>query len=617
MPASKPEDAASTLRARPIPVSPAAPPAAPQTTLLTVAAVVAILYLGRDLLVPFALAVLLSFVLSPIVSRLERWRIPRIPAVVMVVVLVFALVTAFGSVVGSQIADLAENLPTYERNIRAKIQALGDQAGAGGGMLGQASEMVRGLREELDRVADQAEAPAPGPDGRASPEPVPVRVAPPDAEPLEVLQRVLGPVLAPLAMVGMVLVFTIFMLLQREDLRDRLIRLVGSGDLSRTTAAMSDAGKRVSRYLLMQVAVNVTYGIPIGAGLALLGVPNPILWGVLATVLRFIPFVGPVIAASFPILLSFAVDPGWTLPLLTVALFLAVELFSNNVVEPWLYGTATGLSSVAIIVVALFWTMLWGPVGLLLATPLTVCLVVIGRYVPHLRFLEVMFGDHPVLPDEAKIYQRLLARDPEEAVEICEELLAERSMIELYDEVLLAALSLAEQDRQRGHLDAEGRAAVARGVAGMLDELADVDAPDPGPAVAGLVLSIGARNDLDEMAAALLSDLLRRHGTESTTLPCEAVGPRAIAEVPRDGVRAVVLSYLNPSALPHARRLARRLRRHFGPRVPIVLGLWSAHPEARASDHAIAETAADGAISNLAGAIAHLERLGFEADRAA
>ncbi|HYH21021.1 MAG TPA: AI-2E family transporter [Azospirillum sp.] len=618
MPPTSRGDTASLLQARPIPVPPASPPAPAQTTLIVLAVAVAALYFGRDLLVPLALAVLLSFVLTPMVSRLQRLRLGRIPSVLLSVVVVFLALSGFAVVVGSQVADLAGNLPQYERNIRAKVHSVQEQAAAtGGGVVSRATAMFRDLRAEIERPNGQPPASAAGasPAGPATaappPPPVPVVVQEPDAKPLEIVQRVLGPVAGPLATTGIVLVFTIFMLLQREDLRDRLIRLAGSGDLSRTTEAMNDAAGRVSRYLFMQVVVNVTYGIPIGIGLALLGVPNPLLWGMMATVLRFVPFLGPVIAASMPILLSFAVDPGWTLPLLTVALFVVVELFSNNVVEPWLYGSATGLSPVAIIVAAVFWTALWGPVGLLLSTPLTVCLVVLGRYVPRLRFLDVMFGDRPVLPDEAKVYQRLLARDPDEAATVCEELLEERTIPELYDGVLLPALSLAEQDRQRGTLEPERRAAVVEGFAELFDALSELGEPaGEAPKAAGSILCVGARNDLDEAAARLLADLLRRNGVDAAVVSCETVSPRVISSLGTSGVAAVVLSYLNPSALPHARRMVRRLRMHVGPRVPVLLGLWSAHPEADAPDRATAETAADRIATNLSGAVLHLEDLG-------
>ncbi|WP_353857338.1 AI-2E family transporter [Azospirillum formosense] len=606
------EDTARRLQARPIPVPKAAPPASTQTTLLVIALVVATLYLGSDILVPIALAVLLTFVLAPIVSRLERLRLGRIPSVLAVVVLVFAGIAGFGTVVGGQIADLANNLPTYQRNVHAKLDSLRSRAASAGsgGVVQQATEAFRDLKQGLEQVTGDAAPAAPAnalPAPGAAKEPVPVRIEQ-DGDALTIISDVLGPAMAPVATAGMVLVFTIFMLLQREDLRDRLIRLAGSGDLSRTTEAMNDAGERVSRYLLMQCVVNVTYGLPIGIGLWLIGVPNPLLWGLLSTVLRFIPFLGPAIAAAFPILLSFAVDGGWTLPLLCIALFVAVELFSNNVVEPWLYGSATGLSSLAIIVAAVFWTTLWGPVGLLLATPLTVCLVVLGRHVPQLHFLEVMLGDRPVLPEEAKLYQRLLARDPIEAMEIAEERMSKGGLVEAGHGLLIPTLSLAEQDRQRNRLNPEGRQAVAEGMVALLDEL--MEASPPAAEDTPLVLCIGARNDLDEAAAALLGHMLRPRGLRADVLPCEKVSVRSIAALAPTGVSAVVLSYLNPSALSHARRLVRRLRLHFGPDVPILLCLWSAHPEAEAPEQATTQTTADRVATSLTGAVTQLEELG-------
>ncbi|MBK1842767.1 AI-2E family transporter [Azospirillum sp. YIM B02556] len=612
------EDTARRLQARPIAVTKAAPPANTQTILLIITLIVVTLYVAADILMPIALAVLLGFVLTPIVTRLERWRLGRVPSVLAVVALLFLAIIGFGAVVGSQLGDLADNLPTYQRNIHTKMESLRSVTASAGdrGVLKQATDAFRDLQQELERAtagtpADQPGAAA-GPAPQANPatpprrDPVPVRIDQSDSGVFDLVGRVLGPAMTPIATAGLVLVFTIFMLLQREDLRDRLIRLVGSGDLSRTTEAMNDAGERVSRYLLMQVVVNVTYGLPIGVGLWLLGVPNPLLWGLLATVLRFIPFLGPVIASAFPILLSFAVDTGWTLPLLCIALFVAVELFSNNVVEPWLYGSATGLSSLAIIVAAVVWTTLWGPVGLLLATPLTVCLVVLGRHVPQLHFLEVMLGDRPVLPDEAKVYQRLLARDPVEATELAEERLGKCTPVELADGLLLPALSLAEQDRQRGSLNPEGRQAVAEGMAGLLDELTETAAAS---GEAPRVLCVGARNNLDEAAAGLLAYLLSGRGLRTDVIPCESVSTRAIASLGTSGVDAVVLSSLNPSALGHCRRMVRRLRLHFGPRVPILLCLWSAHPESEVPERAGSETDATLIATGMAGALAKLEEL--------
>ncbi|MFV3127297.1 AI-2E family transporter [Niveispirillum sp. KHB5.9] len=600
------------LQARNLAMLNPAPPGSKPAALLVFALIVAALYLAADILIPIALAVLLTFVLSPIVSRLERWRLGRIPSVLMVVAMVFAGIVGFGAVVGSQLGDLADNLPTYQRNIQAKIHSLRSTAesASGGSAFQQAAKAFHGLSRELEE-ATQTDDPSGSTSAVRSAEraPIPVRIdQPPGSGALEVMRAIVGPALAPFAMAGLVLVLAIFMLLQREDLRDRLIYLVGAGDLSRTTEAMNDAGERVSRYLLMQMVVNVTYGFPIGIGLWLIGVPNPLLWGLLGAVLRFIPFLGPVIAASFPILLSFAVDAGWTLPLLCIALFIVIELFSNNVVEPWLYGATTGLSSLAIIVSAIVWTSLWGPVGLLLATPLTVCLVVLGRHVPQFRFLEVMLGDRIVLPAEAKIYQRLLARDPTEAAEIAETHLGQSSPVMMADGLLLPALLLAEQDRRRGTLPADARTSVAAGMEAVLDELSD---PAGIPTEAPVILCIGSRNNLDGAAAAVLAYLLNLSGRQTDIITSEKVSPRSVASHGTAGVASIMLSSLNPGSLPHVRRVVHRLRLHFGPTVPIIVCLWGAMPAVRTVDEAGAEAGIDHVVTNAGEAMARLKERGL------
>lgn len=578
-------------------VGPAAP-VSPTAMVVIMVAVVAGLYFGQQVLVPLALAILLSFALAPVVVRLHRWGLGRVPSVVAVVVLVFIVLIGFGIVVASQVIDLADNLPTYERNIRAKIQAL-HTAAPTGGIVERTSEMVRNLNQDL---AEATQDPSGGIVGRTTPsgqldvvQPVPVEIQRPSS-PLQAIQDVTGPLIGPLATAGIVLVFMIFMLLERSSLRDRLIRLAGANDVRRTTEAMDDAARRVSRYLLMQLVINILYGIPVAVGLYFIGVPNPLLWGLLATVLRFIPYVGPVVAALFPIALSIAVDPGWTLPLLTVGLFVGLELFSNNVLEPWLYGSSTGLSPMAIIVAAAFWTMLWGPVGLLLATPLTVCLVVLGRHVPQLGFLDVLLGNEPVLATDVKFYQRILARDPDEATELAEECLEDEPLDKVYDEVILPALQLAEQDRLRGGLDRETVREMAEDTVGIVDYLADEygvaaheaapgDASQAAPAGAGAgaggagtsILCIGARNGLDDAAASALARLLAVRGANAKVLPRDAVSVRNLPQLDRDGVGLVCLSYVNPAAHQHAHRLVRRLRQHFGGRVRILVGLWTAN----------------------------------------
>src|SRR5688500_16195348 len=383
----------------------------------------------------------------------------------------------------------------------------------------------------------------------------------------------------------MVIVFVVFILLQREDLRHRLIRLVSGGEINLTTQALDDAATRISRYLLMQLIVNVTYGIPIGIGLWLIGVPNAVLWGLLATLLRFIPYIGPWIAATIPLLLSLAAFPDSTHFFMAVALYVTVELISNNVVEPWLYGASTGLSATAVVISAVFWTWLWGPLGLLMSTPLTVCLVVMGKYVPQLQFLDILLGDEPVLAPHEKIYQRLLAMDQEEASDLVEEYLKEKELVELYDEILIPALGLAEHDRHRGLLDDARQNYIRQGMKELVKEVAErnevpraeVTEPQetqpkqhprngngdadraPLEPKQPVVLCLPARDEADEIVAMMLSQVLEQAGCAARYMPTAALASEMMQTVEEHNPRLVCISALPPSAVAHAKYLCKRL----------------------------------------------------------
>ena len=604
-------------------------------TLSVIVIIVAALYFGREIFIPLALAVLLSFALAPPVRWLRYLHLPRVPAVLSVVALAFLVILAFGWVVTWQITDLAQQLPSYQRNLEAKIDDF-RQGPPGGRLFGRASEMVRDLGRKIEKEAEEEEAEeeaeesaaaaAAGEPETTEAEPIPVEVHEPEPSATEVLQSFVGPLIAPLATAGIVIVFVIFMLLKREDLRDRLIRLAGPRDLPRTTQALDDAARRVGKYLLMQFVVNTTYGIPVGIGLWLIGVPNPILWGMLAVVLRFVPYIGPIIAAFFPLALAVAVEPGWETLLWTGALFIVIELISNNAVEPWLYGSRTGLSPVAIIAAAIFWTWLWGPMGLLLSTPLTVCLVVLGRHVPQLAFLDVLFGNEPVLTPAESLYQRLLMGDHDEGTERAEEYLREHSLEDFYDEVGVAALALAEHDRVRGALDDELQVRVAESAMLLIDNLAeheDVTPPaEQGPAAAPpaeaaqassgpaaplpsdrLVLCAGARGNLDDAAAAMLGQILERTGAQVRLISFQSLQSARLKELEIDGVAVIVLSYLNSDSLAHARFLARRLRRRF-PEATLIIGFWTFAPEDMARRDPVAATGADRVATSLGDAVA-------------
>jgi predicted PurR-regulated permease PerM len=574
--------------------------------------IIAMLYFGREIFVPIALAILLSFVLAPLVVILQRIRVPRGLAVVSVAILAFALIFAMGSLLAAQLTQLAGDLPRYQSTISEKIQSFRETK-AGRGTLERASDMLKDLSKEIDKPKDAASVRPPNaivtsdPPGQQAP--VPVEVRQPDPGALESLRTLIAPLVHPLATTGIIIIFVIFILLQREDLRNRLIRLAGSYDLQRTTAALDDAAGRLSRLFLTQLILNSAFGIVIGIGLWLIGTPSAILWGILATVLRFVPYIGAVIAAAFPLALAVAIDPGWSMLLWTLALFLTVEPIVGHVVEPMVYGHSTGLSPVAVVAAATFWTALWGPIGLVLATPLTVCLVVLGRHVERLEFLDVMFGDRPALSPPEIFYQRMLAGDPAEAAEKAEEFLKERSLASYYDEVALKGLQLAQIDAERGALDQARLTKIRDAVREFASDLADRDDRPPtkvhlttdaeaSSAVESVaenaahenlpilgkglppdwqgehpVLCMAGRNLIDEAAAIMLAQLSTAHGLAARIEGAEALSTTNVFRLETTGVAIVCLVYLDASGPAHMRYAVRRLRRKL-PKAIIILGCW-------------------------------------------
>jgi predicted PurR-regulated permease PerM len=574
--------------------------------------IITTLYFGREIFVPIALAVLLSFVLAPLVGLLQRLRVPRGLAVVSVVVTAFGLIFATGSLLATQLTQLAGDLPRYQSTISEKIQSFRETT-AGRGTLERASGMLKDLGKELDKPKDAASSLGPGSILAKTPAPlapVPVEVRQPDPGALESLRSLISPLLHPLATTGIIIIFVIFILLQREDLRNRLIRLAGSRDLQRTTAALDDAASRLSRLFLIQLLLNGAFGIVIGAGLWLIGIPSAILWGILAAVLRFVPYIGSVIAAAFPLVLAVAVDPSWTMLLWTLALFLVVEPIVGHVIEPMVYGHSTGLSPVAVVASATFWTALWGPIGLVLATPLTVCLVVLGRHVERLEFLDVMFGDRPALSPPEIFYERMLAGDPTEAAEKAEEFLKERSLASYYDEVALKGLQLAQMDAERGALNQERLTKIRDAVNEFANDLSEQD-DRPAPKVRATndaeassavdavskdaayedlpvlnkdelpaewrgqhpVLCVAGRSLIDEAAAIMLGQLSTAHGLAARVEPAEALSTANLFRLDTTGVAIVCLVYLDASGPAHMRYAVRRLRRRL-PKATFILGCW-------------------------------------------
>lgn len=537
--------------------------------LVTGTLIIGLLYFGQEVLIPLAIAFLVSFALSPLVRMLVRRGVPQVAAVSVVMLAVIAVLLAMGLLIASQVSVLSAELPAYQSTIRAKIATLG-QSMEGPGLFDGVFQTIATVQEQLATALQDA----PG----TVADPLPVTVVGDGPSPFATAMAWLAPALAPLATLGIVVVFVFLVLLDRGDLRDRLIRLLG-GNLHRSTDALEEAGKRISKYLLMQLVVNVTYGIPMALGLWAIGVPGWILWGTLAAVMRFIPYVGPMLSAIFPLALAFAVDPGWEMVLMALALIVALELVSNNIVEPMLYGTSTGLSALSLIAAATFWTALWGPLGLILSTPLTVCLLVLGRNLPQLAFFDTLLGSTPALDLPTRIYQRLIADDPDEAYDIASDAIRATGVTEFYDETGMEVLRQASDDFH-AVARAEHRLRVVEGMDSLLDDLReDHPAPTSGPV---RTVCIGGKWQVDAIAAEMLVHALCLAGVPAAQRPAGAVTARYVDGLDLEGVDTVCIGYFSRDPDAAARGFVRRLRRRW-PGLHIVLALWNA-PEGAASD---------------------------------
>jgi len=583
--------------------------------------IIAMLYVARDLLIPLALAALLTFLLAPLVTRLERW-LGRIGAVLLVGTLIVAATGAAGWVLTRQLVDLATKMPDYKENIQTKLRSL---TVTFGGKFTKFSETVEELKKDIAGGKPDVTQVSGKPETAVLTEPsikpgVPVKaIETSKASPLLLMQVIIAPLLGPLGTAALVLLLVIFMLLEREDLRSRLIRLIGRGRISSTTLAMDDAGARVSRYLLMQLLINVTYGIPVAIGLYFIGVPNAVLWGASATVLRFIPYVGPWIGAVIPISLAFAVSPGWMMPLLALGLFIVLELLSNNVMEPWLYGSSTGVSPTAIIFAAVFWTWLWGPVGLVLATPLTVCLVVMGRHIPRLSFLSVLLSDEEALTPAQDCYYRLLTIGEHDEIELVEAYLKANSLTALYDSVLIPVITAVEIDYRLDLLDDGQHALVEQSLRDIVEDLgahppappkidADKAVAVSTPAPTCRVYCLPARAERDELAGTMLVQLLQQQGFEAQSAPTNLGTSELIGLVGKAGVDVVCISVVVPSTVLHARYLCLKLRALL-PKQKIVVGLWGATENVAEAARRVRDSGADEVVTTLADAVVQTARL--------
>lgn len=575
-------------------------------TMFSIVMAIGFLYFGRDVFVPLAIAILLSFVLSPPIRLVRKFGLGRHLAVWTIVLTTLLLIFALSMLVTKQVAQLSDDLPKYQHTISEKIEKLRSHA--------TDNQLFEKLTSAAQSLGDLGRNPAQQVRGEEAftenqRKPLPVVIYQPAPGAFAILETIGANILAPLATIGLVAVYLVFILLQREDLRDRFIRLAGSHDLHRMTKAMNDAASRLSRYFLVQTMINAGFGLFIGSGLAIIGVPSPILWGMLAFFMRFLPYIGSTISAFFPVVLAAAVDPGWSMAIESLALFLVVEPILGQVVEPLLYGSNTGLSPISIIVSATVWTWLWGPVGLVLATPLTVCLVVLGRNVERLNFLDILFGDAPALTPQESFYQRMLANDTAEMTEAAERILRQESLIAFYDSVALPALAMAQIDVRRGVLEENRQAKIKHTIDELIENLSDygseparkgsdtekaekaettVKAEPPvlpaletnlppirSDATAGkTMLCIAGRNTLDSAVTAIFAQLSEKQGF---IVHQEGASALTLPEIPRivqKNADLIILSYLDAeSSFTNARYAIRRLRRHL-PRAKIVAAFW-------------------------------------------
>jgi len=629
-PATGPATSAVDMRNASVPVAISAShrplPSSNHWAMVMLFGTIAALYFAREILIPLAFALILTFVLSPVVALLQKSRIGRAPSVVVTVLLTMAAAGCLGWIIAIQLVDVAKELPRYGQNIDAKMEALRIPTK---GPLGLAANSLKEIARQLSSPG--APSPVPGPPEQNRKQstapgtpglPLPVQIVPQPANGLDYLRDLVQPVLRPLALTGLVLIFTIFMLVKRFDLRHRFFRLVGLGQINLMTQALDDAAHRVSRYLLMLVLVNATFGTLFGLGLYCIGVPNPALWGVVGGLLRIVPYIGTMVAAALPIALSLAAFNSWLPPLLVFLLFASLELIIANFVEPWLYGANTGISSLALLVAAVFWTILWGPAGLILSTPLTVCVVVMGRYVPQLSFLHILLGDEVVLGTDAQIYQRLLAMDQPEAHAIVDRFLKEKPLVELYDSVLIPALSLAEQDRHKGAIDTTREEFLFLSINDLITELSEYRlAHDSSPAEAAAaepreaerlstrIICLPANDRADEVTAAMLAQILEQAGHAALSLPiahASLAEMLALLEIRPDDV--ICISALPPYAFTPARTMCKLIRERF-PKVKLVIGVWGFSGDTEKAKARFERTQPDRLLTSLAQAVEQIQEL--------
>ncbi len=582
------------------------------------------LYFAREVLIPLAIALTLNFLLTPAVIYFERLKLRRLPAVMMVMVMATALVGGVGWVVARQVIAVVNDLPNYRDNIHEKLNALHMPTS---GRLGRTVDSIREIGAEISNEPQPASTPVTHEpqthrereEARLQErnEPIPVTVIPPAQTRSQYLSQYAWPALKPVGAFGMVIIFTVYMLLKREDLRNRLLLLAGIGQLNLMTQALHDAAGRISRYLITSVLINAGYGLIFGIGLYLLQVPNATLWGVLMGILRMVPYAGTMIAGISTLAFTLAVFNNWWHPLWVLLLFIGLEFVIANFIEPHIYGKRTGISAFALVVMAIVWTLLWGWPGLIVSTPLTVCLIVMGRHVPQMHFLHILLGDDAELSPEAHFYERLLAMDQPEARQIASRFLEKRKLVDLYDEVMLPALILSEQDRHKGILDEVHGTWLYQSSIEMIAELSDNRAMQPPqencdsestPERNSPVVCIPADDLADEIAGTMLAQLLEQGCHKTMLLDAAALSPEIVSRLAEDPSTILFISAVPPFAFSQARKLAQSLRQKL-PENPIFVGLWGGLADDEVLRTRFGNARPDAVATTLAGALARVRQI--------
>ena len=575
--------------------------------LLLIGVIILVLYFASTLLIPLAFAVVLNFLLSPAVSRLEKWRLRRGAAILLVILVFFSGAAGVSWVVARQLVHVVETLPDYRMNIEDRFNQLHSPlGGAAGKAVSSLEEMGLELssgsnplavqaQQNLERKAATRRGRRPAVQEPSTPvpttaNPMPVQIVQPPETAPAYLRDLFFPILRPIGIAAVVLVFTIYILIHRDELRNRMLMLAGIGHLNLMSKALKDAAERISRYLVMQFVVNGCFGLLFGMGLFAVGVPDATLFGAIAALLRIVPYAGTIVIGVLPLVFSIAISPSWKQPLEVVGIFIFLEAVTAYVVEPWLYGSKTGVGSLALLASAIFWSTLWGWPGLVLSTPLTVCLIVMGRYVPQMGFLHVLLGDDAELAPEVRFYERLLAMDQPEVRLIAEKFIEGRPLVELYDCLLLPALGLAKQDRQKGGLDDARGQFVYLSSGELLAEFSEYK--DPPTAVENATASrvptaaarrahdrrfpivcLAASEEADELSATMLAQLLEQVGFNTLLLPLAAVTSEILNRLGEDQETVICISALPPFAFTAARNLGLRVRQHL-PNNRLLIGLW-------------------------------------------